>query len=259
MGDEPLYGPEEAPAPRWRSAFTWTGLAGAALVVYEFTNQPALGAAVLCLKFGWEDFKTAAWLMRVDPVKARGRACWWLYVGWGRFKATGAGFFVSFATLGVLAFLQEVGKVRAPGAMDSALTGAAAAMLVAWCLCTTATLCMVWRARHHRLKLWLHESVSSARRRRVWPPYDPEVDWPTHGLAVPTRQAMLVMVSAPFAMTPLVAMPLLENWIGLVLGLGGAACGAYCWAEAVRSVSADTPTECWPPDELAAPPDDGVQ
>src|SRR5205823_1721793 len=49
--------------------------------LYELTTQPALGAVAVCLKFGWEDFRTARWLRRRDPNRRRGRACFWLYVG----------------------------------------------------------------------------------------------------------------------------------------------------------------------------------
>src|SRR5947209_18895965 len=74
---------EERPGRGWHGPFTWTGLLAVGWVLYELTAQPAVGAVAVCLKFGWEDFRTALWLRRRDPDRRRGRACFWLYAGNG--------------------------------------------------------------------------------------------------------------------------------------------------------------------------------
>ena len=64
----------------------WALLLIVAWLVFELTAQPALAVAAVCVKFGWEDFRTARWLRRSDPDRLRGRACFWLYVASGLWK-----------------------------------------------------------------------------------------------------------------------------------------------------------------------------
>ena len=54
--------------------FTWLGLLALAWIIVELTHQPALGAVAVCLKFGWEDFRTARWLYNTDPQLWRRRS-----------------------------------------------------------------------------------------------------------------------------------------------------------------------------------------
>src|SRR6266566_1511806 len=92
---------ERRSARRWRGAFTWTGLLVVGWALYELTTQPALGAVAVCLKFGWEDFRTARWLRRRDPDRRRGRACFWLYVGNGLWKTAVVAVVMAFPMLEV--------------------------------------------------------------------------------------------------------------------------------------------------------------
>src|SRR5690606_5475257 len=76
------------PAPCRRSL--WLSLPFLLVVswaCYELTSQPSLAAMLLCLKFGWEDFRTGWWLRRTDPLRPRGAAGFWLYTSWGLWKA----------------------------------------------------------------------------------------------------------------------------------------------------------------------------
>jgi hypothetical protein len=54
--------PDQQARSRWHTPLTWSALAALGLLVYELTAQPALGVSVLCLKFGWNDWRTALWL-----------------------------------------------------------------------------------------------------------------------------------------------------------------------------------------------------
>src|SRR5947209_8481201 len=70
----------------WRPRLTWPALLLAGWFLYEATAQPGLAAAVTCAKFGWADFRAARWLLRVDPDRRRGRACFWFYLAFGLWK-----------------------------------------------------------------------------------------------------------------------------------------------------------------------------
>lgn len=42
------------------------------LIAFELTSNSMLGIVVGCLKFGWEDFFTAVWILRADRNRTRG-------------------------------------------------------------------------------------------------------------------------------------------------------------------------------------------
>jgi hypothetical protein len=64
----------------------WWLLLAVGIVVAELTAHPAIGVAVFCLKFGLNDWRTAAWLCRVDPQPRRSHTIWWFLVGSGFLK-----------------------------------------------------------------------------------------------------------------------------------------------------------------------------
>src|SRR5262245_45921808 len=85
-------------APRRRfSVFNLAALLALAWLVYEATAQPALGAVLACLKFGWDDWRTSIWLWRTDPNRGRARACLWAYFAAGLWRAAIVGTIFMFA------------------------------------------------------------------------------------------------------------------------------------------------------------------
>src|SRR5262245_6522225 len=75
-------------AGRWANVLSVPLLLVIGWVLYELTAQPALGVAAVCAKFGWDDFRTARWLLRIDPNPARGWACAWLSIANGLVKVS---------------------------------------------------------------------------------------------------------------------------------------------------------------------------
>ena len=122
----------DEPSQGWRQAITWTGLLTAGYVLYEVTKQPAVGTAAVCLKFGWQDFRTARWLWRADPRRARGRACWWLYVGWGLMKvglvALGTNMAVVIGMIVVIVVIDGLGLPFGGAWMDRLVSSLAGGM-----------------------------------------------------------------------------------------------------------------------------------
>jgi hypothetical protein len=255
MGDE-LYesGGEETPARRWRGAFTWIGLITAAGILYEVTYQPAPGVAALCLKFGWEDFKTARWLWRFDPWKARGLACWWTYISLGLVKAVGVagGMNLMIAVVAVTKVLLAKQGLDTDWIVQAAI-GGVLTMFAGFGLCLLTALWTLGLARRHGLRLWLHGSVSDYRRNRIWPPGEP---------ARPSRNQLgflLVMPCALLSLIPafvfVIRTPL---WLVVVLTVAVVLTGRRLVYTAKAAI-ANSAAECWPPDEVAAAADDPVQ
>src|SRR5947208_2725586 len=101
----------EQQVPSWRSVlFSWPGFFLAAWLVYELTAQAALSVTFLCVKFGWEEFRTALWLRRTDPDGIQGKIGFWIFFAGGLFKAAVVGVILMFATIAV----DARNKVQAP-------------------------------------------------------------------------------------------------------------------------------------------------
>ncbi|HLQ43826.1 MAG TPA: hypothetical protein VK137_03785, partial [Planctomycetaceae bacterium] len=70
----------------WHWPVPWWLLAAIAVAVAELTAHPALGVVIFCVKFGLNDWRTAAWLCRVDPRRERSHTLWWFLIGSGCLK-----------------------------------------------------------------------------------------------------------------------------------------------------------------------------
>jgi hypothetical protein len=265
MGEEPLDSADEAPAPHWHVAITWSSLILAGLILYELTNQPAVGTAALCSKFGWEDFKTAQWLWRYDRRRLRGRACWWLYVAWGLWKIGIAGLGVNVLIVGGFSMFDLRRMGFAAVQLDRLLEpmkGAGIMLAVGMVLSAIATTSAVLIAVHGRVRLWLHGQVTRARRARYWPPYDPTR--PTGNRIGALQLTSCVVIC--FVLVPLggrIVLWLLHvggnlAWVPFAILLA-AFPTAFLWTLLSHRVTATSPEQCWALDELAASPDDPVE
>src|SRR4051812_3010858 len=103
--EEPTEPNPERPSHRW-SFVSWPLILAVAFIIFEVTNQPSFAALAMCLKFGWEDFRTAWWLKRPDPDRGRGRACAWLYLAGGLWQTAVIGVAMVLLTVVLVAVLQ---------------------------------------------------------------------------------------------------------------------------------------------------------
>ena len=106
-------GEQDDRAGRWANVLSVPLLLVIGWVLYELTAQPALGVAAVCIKFGWDDFRTAWWLRRRDPDWRRARACFWLYLASGLWKLAISASLMIFAYI-FLKFMGALGP-RAQG------------------------------------------------------------------------------------------------------------------------------------------------
>ena len=105
----------------------WWLIGAFAALVAELTAHPSIGVVVLCLKFGWNDFQTALWLRRRDPIPLRGRICFWFYAASSLWRICISGFalmFVLAVILGVSAARQAPAGGRPQVAVQIRLVGA---------------------------------------------------------------------------------------------------------------------------------------
>jgi hypothetical protein len=163
---------EQGPAT-WHVPFVWSALLLLGWVVYELTAQPALGAFAVCVKFGWNDFRSAWWLRRIDPERGRAKACFWLYTASGLWKTALSGV-VFMLTIAV--FLKPQAALQGMQAvLGGHFAGAALATFFGFSLSSFATYLAFWCAFRNRVRVWLDLRMDRARRAQVWPSLHPAI------------------------------------------------------------------------------------
>jgi hypothetical protein len=188
------------PPTRARGWFLWPALLLIGWLLYELTQRPALAITTICLKFGWEDFRTALWLLRRDTRRGRAWACSWLYLSSGLWKTTVAALLLLTAYVIGLAIAESLRAQRGQQIdlevelIASSLTGFVGAVLAVLMTCLAVLLALLCRA-----KLWLNRHVHRARREDRWPP-------PDEPAARGNRAGVLTLVV------------LVTIWLGLMVG-----------------------------------------
>jgi len=148
--------------PKSNSVLTLPVIFVIGLIIYEVTNNPAMAAMAMCIKFGWEDFRTAYWLKFSDPNRGRGIACCWLYVASGLWQTAIIG--IAMVLLSVVlseALQQNVGTL---------LVGAGLAILFGLVFSTLSTYIALGYSHRHGVRPWLNSALHIARRNGHWPP-----------------------------------------------------------------------------------------
>lgn len=249
---------DKAPRRRWSGALTWGGLVTAGVVLYELTHQPALGTAAMCLKFGWEDFGTARWLRRHDPWRARGWACWWMFVAWGLWKSAAVAVGVNMTVIPGMAVLERLNGGRLPpDRLWAAVSGAEFTSIAGFALSAFATLVAITVALRNRAKLWLHASVGAARWKGLWPPYGRvRPSYNRLKILLPTAFFVFFVFMGAIAIQRVFELSGIAQewgagaWFCMLVGAG------LLWSPVCQRVTANCPTESWLPDEVAAGMDD---
>jgi hypothetical protein len=260
MSHDPLENETDVPRRRWGGHLTLPMLLLLGWLLYELTAQPALGVAAVCLKFGWEDFRTAGWLRRRDPDRRRGRAAFWLYTASGLWKSAITASVMIFAFAFVKG-LQEANRAPAPrgqprDGIPPQVIGALLTAFGSYVLSTLATCAALFLALWYRLKLWLDAGVHRARRDNLWPPPDdPAPRTNKAGRVVLTALiltiftggfAALVAVAVGVSGRQLDAFGLLLVLAVLVLLMFGVPVAILVGRDLLaRRVFAAAPSECW--------------
>lgn len=226
--DIELHEATEAASPSlvralWDS-LSWGALLALGWLIYEVTARPVFGIAVVCLKFGWEDFRTARWLLQTDPWRGRGRTCFLLYTATGLWKATAAAFVFTGSLLAVSAMLG--------GRLPRVLVGLGLTAAIGITLLAIIPLLGALCARHYGVKVWIDATVHVSRRHQVWPPV---------ATGVNTFISLLFpALLLPILATAVIAFPL-GPWV-VVASIVGEALGVWI---VFRKVAARRPDECW--------------
>ncbi len=239
---------DESDERRWRVPFSWYALFLLGWLVYEYTSQPGLAAAITCAKFGWDDWRSAWWLRRVDPDWRRGRTCFWFYLAYGLWKVAVMACLVMFAFLLIATAVRGLPAGRPGAGLPPALAGVLVAAAAGFALSFLATYLSLWSALRNRVKVWLGRAPHLARTGHYWPPSS-------------GRQNAAPFVTMTTLVLTLWVVVLATALAGMAFGpapTGFALLGLLALASPgtmfllkylERRVFARTPEECWPPDE----------
>jgi len=151
-----------APPGRWDFLFSWTGLFLVGWVLYELTSQAFLGVTIFCCKLGWEDFRSAIWLRQKDPVSARGKMEFWIFIASGLWRTA----ISAIVIMMVLALLAARMRMPPPDELEEAGLTATVGFAVSILATMRALMLALWYGR----KIWLHPSIHEARGDKRWPP-----------------------------------------------------------------------------------------
>ncbi len=251
----------------------WWLILTVAFVVTELTAHPAIGVGVLCLKFGWDDFRTALWLQRRDPNRRRGAVCSWFYLSSGLWRVFLWSFALILIAIPVLA-VTEAPQVRAARRLNAGpplapeMITCLVMCLASYAAATMLTLLAVLFAWRSRIKVWISGAIWKSRRLNEWPPR------PLPGRLAPSNllKAWLIGTGAGlflFLFLPGMALVLvgvkvmLPRQIGnnqksavlvaVVAGMGitllTTAILLVIRGDILNRIGATSPAECWPADE----------
>lgn len=172
---------------RWGARLFWAAVVLLGVLAFELTASAAFGIALACLKFGGEDFRSGFWLRQVDPNRARGRVCCWLFVASGLWKA---GIAAGNALMLLLVLTFSLNK----GMLIEQILYALLTLFVCFGLMTVTAYLGLAGAFRHRVRAWVRPELHEARRRRF--------AWPLASPARRPNQALRVIMTA-LILTPI--------------------------------------------------------
>lgn len=253
---------DDLSADIWDSAWLWIVLGAAAIVTVELIDTSA-GVVVLALKFGWNDWAAAIWLLRTDPVPRRGRSCFWFHLALGCWMVCVWTFALLFVGSILMAWIE-----MAPGQNAQPLPRhfivAAMTWTISLVVATAVTMVAVASAWTNRVRVWVDPTVGRSRQRQEWPPMASGTNSARRliiaGLIVPTTIASVVslvtvinLLQQAIGIPPAGPNQVANVWEPIVIG---GACFLTIALPAVlvmvgaellrRRVEATSPVQCWP-------------
>ena len=249
----------------------WWLILTVAVIVTELTAHPSVGVTVLCLKFGWSDFRTALWLRRRDPNRRRGAVCSWFYFSSGVWRVCVWSFALMFITVmfgAAIGVLPQAGRGvpqngNAPPPVE--MITCMIVWLVSSGVANILTVIAGIKAWRHRTKVWISGSIAESRQRNEWPPRPVYRGRPTINLMsvlrLPTGILMFIALFL-IAFVPFVVFVVRPNGppparigstaiiLWLIVSFVGALTIVVLSSGTYLRLVAFSPYECWPDHEL---------
>jgi hypothetical protein len=245
--DGPVTPEPSAQRRAWNLALVWSIVGLAGWLAFDLTAEPAVAAAILCGRFGWDDLLTAIWLRRRDPDRARGRTCSWFCLASGTMKIFFSACVLTALIAEVVTFIEARQPQPNPNAlMPEAIWGPLLLMAGATPLVALLGLTGVFSARIHGVRVWIDGSLNRSRRVGIWPPQFPEPFAANRHKGAPVAMLALPAVVAVGCLTgALILMIVGFDGICAVVLIAGPLYVSYGPGRPSGGLFARFPAECW--------------
>ncbi|MCA9258082.1 MAG: hypothetical protein KDA61_02725 [Planctomycetales bacterium] len=218
-----------------------------AWLLFEVTANATLSVLVTCLKFGWEDFRTANWLRRTDPQPVRGAACSWFYFASGVWKTA----IVPILAVMLMSFFWASFFPMArpnPQVAEQLLSAVTVGFMAAIVLVLVVSVAVV-RSISTQTRVWVHHDLHHSRRRNVWPPEFPHgpLAHQNRGRSILATAILFCTITFPVLMFRVVVRLNAPQEMVAVLGLvfGTPIAATFAYAVLRDRLFAQRPQECW--------------
>lgn len=223
------------------------------LLAFELSANPMLGIAVACIKFGWEDFRTALWLRRTDPERSRGWACAWFHLALGFGKIAVMGILGMVLVVGsAISWTEIAGKPLPKGLMEQEAKGALWMALGSGLLAFLTSYFAIGAGLVGGVRVWIGPEVQRSRRTGRWPPGPSDSGIVRRNPAVIVPHFAMLLTFSGLLFTVIAAtshLGKLSEAVTTALSVGVIAAVIFfcCLAQWLDSrIVADHPFECWP-------------
>ncbi|QDS97924.1 hypothetical protein HG15A2_11920 [Adhaeretor mobilis] len=250
------WGAWEPTEPTWPQQLVLPMLLALGWLLFELTANATLALFIACLRFGWQDFRTAIWLRRTDPHPRRAKAGFWFYLSSGIWKTAIVPVLAVFV-IGILwamfasahedpneVLVRQMAFALAVGMGASGILVIVVGVAVAFSLSGS-------------LRMWIHHDLHRSRRENLWPPEWPHPLWrhDNRGRAILATALIVLTVTLPLLLFPLAVMLAPGAEIAVVLGIvfGVPITSTFLYAALRDKVFASSPEECWPESVVLSP------
>jgi hypothetical protein len=228
-------------------ALVWSIVALAGWLAFDLTAEPAVAAAILCGRFGWDDLLTAIWLRRRDPDRARGRTCAWFCLASGTMKVFFSACVLTALIAEVVTFIEARQPQPNPNApMPEAIWGPLLLMAGATPLIALLALTGAISARIHGVRVWIDGSLHCSRRDGIWPPEFAALnDVNQRNRAQIAMPALLALAMVGCVAGAVILRVLGLDMLCVIVLVAGALCIIAGQGSHSNGLFARVPSECW--------------
>ena len=222
----------------WNWHMPWWLLAALAFALIELKAKPAVGVMILCLRFGFNDWRTAGWLCRTDPQPQRARTIWWFLVGSGLLRI----FVISVLVYPLLCaicagfgFKPTRHEVRV--SISFGLIGILLSLVV--------THIGALLANRRGVKVWINRQLHVSRDRNEWPPC---LNLPNQLKSIIGASSLPAIAASMFGLLILIGGTIAQQLPVAMIGSVVTAVSAIILINhqmLLRRITARTPDECW--------------
>lgn len=245
------FGVDDLSPPSWFDRLLWPSFLLLAWLAFELTAHATLSLMLACLKFGMNDFRTAFWLWRRDPQRARGWACSTFFVASGLWK-TAIVPLLSAGTITIVWVMINPGAMARMPAITRQIFLALSLGMWSSVVLVLVTGVAAITSLAARWRVWVHPIVHRSRREDHWPPHfhASERDLPNYVPLITLTAIFVAIVVGPvvtlLTMNLFPALRRLRHFAEIAIVLGYPLLGGLGFGLMRTRLFARSPWECWP-------------